>query len=90
MSESVIYFYQVVEFTTYEKFHTEKTSDLIHITYKNAIDELFYKGFRFKKIDILDHVEYFYKVKESERDMDDECAYIKRLELPKMEVRNYE
>lgn len=87
MSKSVIYFYQVVEFETYEKFHTKIKSDLIHMTYKNAIDELFYKGFRYKKVDKLDHVEYFYKEKESERNYDEECAMIIRLELPKNEIK---
>lgn len=92
---NAIYLYQVVECEQNAKIyadHEETTySDIVHKTYKNAIDELYSKGYRFKSTDD-EHTEWFYKERIEERNnkiMAREPvseAYIKRLSLFKEEL----
>lgn len=97
MSEHMIEFYQVIEeitdITNEPNDDITFPSDLIHRQRLNAIDELSYKGYKYKRrLKTVDGMVEFY-FKKSVGDKIDAYekhykAYIKILLLPKSEVPN--
>lgn len=100
MQSDRIFMYQVVEEEHHWDYETEteiNISEFVHKTYKQAIDELYSMGYRYKKTEqnnsYTEPIEYFYKEKLKERMKEENKyqptykAYIKTLTLMKNELK---
>lgn len=95
-----IFMYQVVEekheYTNEPNDDITTHSDFVHRTYKQAIDELYSEGYRYKNTEqpnsYSEPIEYFYKETREERSKEENKynptykAYIKTLTLMKNEL----
>ena len=101
MQSDRIFMYQVVEekheYVNEPNDDITTHSDFVHRTYKQAIDELYSMGYRYKNTEqsnsYTEPIEYFYKEKRKERMKEENKyeptyqAYIKTLTLMKNELK---